>query len=95
MVDMFMHCEEARSMALKAALEVDNPDAAARARALSAVKAYIGKGSRAVGQDSIQLHGGMGMTNEYKVGHYFKRLSIIEQLFGDVDYHMERFSRAG
>jgi alkylation response protein AidB-like acyl-CoA dehydrogenase len=95
MVDMFMHCEEARSMALKAALEVDNPDAGARARALSAVKAYVGKGSRAVGQDSIQLHGGMGMTNEYKVGHYFKRLSIIEQLFGDVDYHLERFSRAG
>jgi alkylation response protein AidB-like acyl-CoA dehydrogenase len=95
MVDMFMHCEEARSMALKAALEVENPDADARARALSAVKAYVGKGSRAVGQDSIQLHGGMGMTAEYKVGHYFKRLSVIEQTFGDVDYHMERFSRGG
>jgi len=95
LVDMFIHCEEARSMALKAALEVGGADPAARARALSAVKVQIGKAGRFVGQQAIQLHGGMGMTNEYKVGHYFKRLSTIDTLFGDVDYHLERFSRAG
>jgi alkylation response protein AidB-like acyl-CoA dehydrogenase len=95
LVDMFIHCEEARSMALKAALEVGGADPAARTRALSAVKVQIGKAARFVGQQAIQLHGGMGMTNEYKVGHYFKRLSTIDTLFGDVDYHLERFSRAG
>ena len=95
MVDMFVHCEESKSMALKAALEVGGDDPVARARALSAVKVQIGKAGRAVGQDAIQLHGGMGMTNEYKVGHYFKRLSLIDTLFGDVDYHLERFGRTG
>jgi alkylation response protein AidB-like acyl-CoA dehydrogenase len=95
LVDMFIHCEETRSMALKAALEIDNPDPAARARALSAVKVQIGKAGRAVGQEAVQLHGGMGMTDEYKIGHYFKRLSTIDTLFGDVDYHLERFARAG
>lgn len=95
MVDMFIHCEETRSMALKAALEVDNADPAARARALSAVKVQIGKAGRAAGQEAVQLHGGMGMTDEYKVGHYFKRLAMIDTLFGDVDYHLERFARGG
>jgi len=95
MVDMFVHCEESKSMALKAALEVDNDDAAARARTLAAVKVQIGKAARSVGQESVQLHGGIGMTMEYKVGHYFKRLSCIETLFGDVDHHLERFARAG
>ncbi len=94
MVDMFIHCEESKSMALKAALELDGTDDAARARTLSAVKVQIGKAGRAVGQDSVQLHGGMGMTMEYKVGHYFKRLSCIDTLFGDVDYHLERFAKA-
>ena len=95
LVDMFIHCEETRSMALKAALEVDNADPQARARTLSAVKVQIGKAGRAAGQDAVQLHGGMGMTAEYKVGHYFKRLSCLDTLFGDVDYHLERFARAG
>jgi len=95
LVDMFIHCEETRSMALKAALEVDNADPQARARTLSAVKVQIGKAGRAVGQEAVQLHGGMGMTDEYKIGHYFKRLSLIDTLFGDVDYHLERFARAG
>jgi alkylation response protein AidB-like acyl-CoA dehydrogenase len=94
LVDMFIHCEETRSMALKAALEVDSADALARARTLSAVKVQIGKAGRSVGQEAVQLHGGMGMTEEYKIGHYFKRLSMIDTLFGDVDYHLERFARA-
>jgi alkylation response protein AidB-like acyl-CoA dehydrogenase len=94
MVDMFVHCEESTSMALKAALEVDNNDAGARARTLSAVKVQIGKAGRSVGQEAIQLHGGIGMTMEYKVGHYFKRLSCLDTLFGDVDYHLARFARA-
>ena len=95
MVDMFVHCEESKSMALKAALEVESEDAAARARTLSAVKVQIGKAGRSVGQESVQLHGGIGMTMEYKVGHYFKRLSCLDTLFGDVDYHLARFAKAG
>jgi alkylation response protein AidB-like acyl-CoA dehydrogenase len=95
LVDMFIHCEESRSMALKAALEVGNPDEGSRARVISAVKVQIGKAGRSVGQEAIQLHGGMGMTDEYKVGHYFKRLSTLDTLFGDVDYHLDRFARAG
>jgi alkylation response protein AidB-like acyl-CoA dehydrogenase len=97
MVDMFVHCEESRSMALKAALELaeGDGDPATRARTLSAVKVQIGKAGRAVGQDAVQLHGGMGMTMEYKVGHYFKRLACLDTLFGDVDHHLERFGRAG
>ena len=66
-------------------------DAAARGRAISAAKVQIGQSGRLVGQQAIQLHGGIGMTDEYAAGHYFKRLTTIEHSFGDTDYHLDRF----
>jgi alkylation response protein AidB-like acyl-CoA dehydrogenase len=66
-----------------------------RAKAISAVKVHIGKSGRYVGQQAIQLHGGIGMTLEYKVGHYFIRSSMIEILFGDTDHHLALLARAG
>ena len=77
MVDMFIHYEEAKSMALMATLKIGEP-AEARARAVSAAKVQIGRSARFIGQESVQLHGGMGMTDELRVGHYFKRLTTIE-----------------
>ena len=92
MVDMLMACEEARSMAYMATLKLDESDLNVRKRAASAPKVSIGKAARFVGQQSIQLHGGMGMTDELNVGHYFKRLTMIDILFGDVDFHLKRYS---
>ena len=92
MVDMLMACEEARSMAYMATLKLDESDPNVRKRAASAAKVCIGKAARFVGQQSIQLHGGIGMTDELVVGHYFKRLTMIDILFGDVDFHLKRYS---
>ena len=92
MVDMLMACEEARSMAYMATLKLDESDPNVRKRAASAAKVCIGKAARFVGQQSIQLHGGIGMTDELVVGHYFKRLTMIDILFGDVDFHLRRYS---
>ena len=94
-VDMLIHCEQARSMALLAAVKVDAPDAAERRRALSAAKEFIGRAGRFVGQQAIQLHGGMGMTDELNVGHYFKRLTAIDTSFGNGELHLDRFCEAG
>jgi pimeloyl-CoA dehydrogenase small subunit len=91
MVDMTIAAEQAKSMAVLAALSIDQADAAARARAISAAKVQIGQSGRFVGQQAIQLHGGIGMTDEYAAGHYFKRLTTIEHSFGDTDYHLDRF----
>jgi pimeloyl-CoA dehydrogenase small subunit len=91
MVDMLMHYEQARSMALLAAVKVDSADAAERRRCLSAAKEFIGRAGRFVGQQAIQLHGGMGMTDELNVGHYVKRLTAIDTSFGDADLHLDRF----
>ena len=91
MVDMIMHAEQARSMALLAAVKVDSPDAAERRRCVSAAKEFIGRAGRFVSQQAIQLHGGMGMTNELNVGHYVKRLTAIDATFGDSDLHLDRF----
>jgi len=91
MVDMFIAHEEAKSMAMMAAMRVDEPDAAERKKAISAAKVQIGKSGRYVGQQSIQLHGGIGMTDEYSIGHYFKRLTMIDRSFGDTDFHLKRF----
>lgn len=92
MVDMFMEVEQSRSMMLLATLKLDEQDARERARAASAAKVQIGRSGRFVGQQSIQLHGGMGMTEELRVGHYFKRLAMIDLSFGDVDWHLKRFA---
>ena len=83
--DMLIALEQARSMALFAAMMADDADAAARRQALSAAKVQIGRSGRFIGQQAIQLHGGIGMTMEYTAGHYFKRLTTIDTLFGDAD----------
>ncbi len=92
MVDMVIATEQARSMATLAAVKADAPDAAARRRALSAAKAYVGQQARFVGQQAVQLHGGMGVVDELNVSHYFKRLTMINITFGDTDYHLGLFS---
>ena len=94
MVDMLIHYEQAKSMACLAAVRVDSPDAGERRRAVSAAKELIGRAGRYVGQQAIQLHGGMGMTDELNVGHYFKRLTAIDATFGDGDHHLSRFAAA-
>jgi pimeloyl-CoA dehydrogenase small subunit len=93
--DMFVAVEQARSMAMFATMASDFEDAGERAKAVSAAKVQIGKSLKFVGEQSIQLHGGIGMTMEASIGHYFKRLTMIENTFGDVDYHLRRVSDAG
>lgn len=93
--DMFVAVEQARSMAMFATMASDFEDAAERAKAVSAAKVQIGKSLKFVGEQAIQLHGGVGMTMEYKIGHYFKRLTMIESTFGDTDYHLRRVTDAG
>jgi len=88
--EMLMELEQARSMAMYAALMVSEPDPIERRRAMSEVKVQISKSGRFVAQQAVQLHGGIGVTEEYAVGHYFKRLSMMEALFGDSDHHMAR-----
>jgi alkylation response protein AidB-like acyl-CoA dehydrogenase len=93
MVDMFVAAEQARSMACLAATKVDAPaDGADRMRSISAAKIRIADACRQISQESVQLHGGMGMTEELKVSHSFRRLTIIAQQFGDADHHLERFA---
>jgi pimeloyl-CoA dehydrogenase small subunit len=94
-VDMLVAIEQARSMALYATMMCGEADADLRSRAMSAAKVQIGKSARLVGQEAIQLHGGIGMTEECHVGHYFRRLNVIETLFGDTAYHLGRLARAG
>lgn len=94
MADMYIAAEQTRSMAIIAALQVDGADSATRTRTLSGVKAYVGEAIRFVGQQAVQLHGAMGVVDEMIVGHYFKRLTMIDMCFGDADYHLARFSDA-
>jgi len=90
MVDMFINVEQAVSMTYMATIKIDETDAE-RAKAVSAAKVQIGKACKFVGQNAIQIHGGMGMTDELAVGHYFKRATMIEGLFGSVDHHLRRY----
>jgi pimeloyl-CoA dehydrogenase small subunit len=92
MTDMFMAYEQSRSMAMMVNLKLGESDVE-RKKAASAAKVQIGKAGRFVGQQSVQLHGGMGMTDELNVGHYFKRLTMIDTQFGNTDWHLERFGR--
>ena len=95
MAEMFIEVELARSMAYLAAMTLgEEADAAARRRGISAAKVQIAKSGRFVGQQAIQLHGGIGMSEEYKVGHYFKRMTMVERLLGDADYHVGRYLAA-
>jgi alkylation response protein AidB-like acyl-CoA dehydrogenase len=92
MADMLIAAEQARSMAVIAAVYADSEDAAERRRAVSGAKAYIGQAARLVGQQAVQLHGAMGVVDELIVSHYFKRLTMIDMSLGDVDFHLARFS---
>ena len=93
MVEMYISTEQARSMAILAASTVDSAgDPVERARAVSAAKVKIADAARQVSQESVQLHGGMGMTEELKVSHTFRRLTMIAQRFGDADHHLERYA---
>jgi alkylation response protein AidB-like acyl-CoA dehydrogenase len=91
MADMFLHSEQATSMSYLAAIKCVDADAAERRRALSAAKVVIGQAGRFIGQQAIQLHGGMGMTDELMVSHHFKRLTAIDLTFGDTDSHLQKF----
>jgi alkylation response protein AidB-like acyl-CoA dehydrogenase len=93
MVDMFIAHEQARSMACLACSKVDvHQDAADRARAVSAARIKIADSARHISQESVQLHGGMGMSEELKVSHTFRRLTVLQRRFGDVDHHLARFA---
>ena len=99
MVDMFMAAEQSRSMAMMVACKVDaaahSNDAAtiaARKKAVSSAKVFIADAARLVSQESVQLHGGMGMTEEMKISHTFRRLTVLAQRFGDADHHLARYT---
>ena len=94
-VDVLVHLEQARSMALFATMMADDPDPAERSKAISAATVQIRRSAKYVGQQAIQLHGGIGMTLEYRIGHYFKRFTAMETLFGDTDHHLAALARAG
>lgn len=93
--DMFVALEQARSMAMFATMMAGENNAAERARAMSAAKVQIGRSGRQIGQEAVQLHGGIGMTMEYSVGHAFKRMTMIDKMFGDADYHLTRLASLG
>jgi len=86
--EMLIALEQGRSMAMLATMTLGTESGSERARDLAMSKAGVGRAARFVSQSAIQLHGGMGMTEEYAVGHYFKRLMVIEHTFGDTDYHL-------
>ena len=90
--EMLVALEQGRSMAMLAAMMVDEPDAAERARNISMAKVGVGQAGRFVSQNAVQLHGGIGMTEEYAIGHFFRRVMVIEHLFGDTAYHLDRLA---
>ena len=94
MAEMIIAEEQIRSMAIIAAVHVNSKDSEASCRAISGAKAYIGRASRFVGQQAVQLHGAMGVIDDIIVSHYFKRLTIIDMTLGDTDFQLARFSDA-
>jgi len=91
MVDMHMELEQSIAAVYLAVLNLD-AEPTARARAVSAAKATIGRAARFIGQNAVQLHGGMGMTEELAIGHYFKRLTAVQYEFGSTDHHVARYA---
>jgi alkylation response protein AidB-like acyl-CoA dehydrogenase len=89
--DMAIALEQARSMALLAAAKIDDPNPVERRQAISAAKVMIGRCGRLVGQQAVQLHGGMGMTDEMPIGYFFKRLTAIDMSWGNVEHHVELY----
>lgn len=94
-VDMLVMIEQARSMAYYASMMVNDGDALERRRAIAAAKVQINRSARFVAQQAVQLHGGIGVTEECQVGHYMRRLSMIEILFGDADHHLAQLASDG
>ena len=94
MVDMFMNYEQSVSITYMVTLKLGEGETE-RKKAASAAKVQIGKAGRFIGQNAVQLHGGMGMTDELNVGHYFKRLTMIDTMFGNVDHHLKRYASLG
>ena len=91
-VDMFVATEQSRSMAYMAAVKVQLVDAGERRRHLSAAKQFVSEAATRVAQEAVQLHGGIGVTDEYAASHYFKRLTALSRWFGDARYHLARFA---
>lgn len=94
-VNMLVALEQARSMSIFAAMSCTDTDPGRRSRAMSAAKLLIGRAARYIGQQAIQLHGAIGMTDEYRVGHYFKRLTVFEAMLGSTDVHLARLAAHG
>jgi pimeloyl-CoA dehydrogenase small subunit len=93
--DMLVAVEQARSMAMYAAMMAEETDAVERRPAIAAAKAEVNRSGRLVGEEAVQLHGGIAMTWEYRAGHYFKRLTTAEVLFGDTDHHLRAVLQHG
>jgi pimeloyl-CoA dehydrogenase small subunit len=93
--EMLIALEQARSMAMLATMMSEEPNAAERRKAIAAAKVQIGRSAKFIGESAIQMHGGIGMTMEYKVGHYFKRVTMIDKMFGDADHHLAALARMG
>lgn len=94
-VDMLVELEQSRSIAMYATMMANEDDATERERAISAAKAHIGQSAKVIGDGAVQLHGGIGMTMEYSVGHYFKHVTMIDMLFGDADHHVQKLAALG
>ena len=93
MADMFIQCQLARSIVVRAAMILDSDeDAVSKARAVSSAKSRVGKAIRKVGQEAVQIHGGIGVTDELDVGHLFKRVTALDLMFGNAEYHLKRFA---
>lgn len=94
-VDMLAALEQARGMAMFATVMAAEDNPVERRKAISAAKVQIGRSGRLIGQEAVQLHGGIGMTAEYSVGHYFKRMTVIDSMYGDADTHLSRLAALG
>lgn len=92
LVDMFVEVEQSRSMVMMSSVRVESAEPAVRRRAVSAAKAYLGQSSKFVAQQAVQLHGGIGVTEELDVGHYFRQLTAFGSLYGSREYHLRRFA---
>jgi alkylation response protein AidB-like acyl-CoA dehydrogenase len=92
MVDMFMEYEQCKSLLYRATLEAAQGDPVTAQRTIHALKHLVGKSGMFIGENAVQLHGGMGMTEELAIGHYFKRMLVIDSQFGNADYHLEKFA---
>jgi alkylation response protein AidB-like acyl-CoA dehydrogenase len=90
MVDMFIETELTKSLLIKATLQLDSGDPETE-NTISALKVQVGKAGRLVGQHAVQLHGGMGVSNEMSIGHYLKRFTAIDSMFGNTQYHINKY----